>query len=124
MTKIIFGKDILKILLGFLIFHIFYNIYIAISGYLPRTPFGLGGFTMEINNLGLALGPIVISVLGYWLFFRKEAEKISKKDISKMLIGAQFIGILHGWSTENLSLIGICLILFLIFVYISFLEGK
>jgi len=127
MIKIISGKDILKILLGFVIIHAIFDIYCTISNYLPpipSSPFGLPEFkfTMLMNYLLLILCLIITGILAHYLFLRKGSERINQKDIFKMLIGTLVIGVLLGNAIGSRLLMGISLVLILIFVYLSFLR--
>ncbi len=122
MLKIDLWKDISKMFLGFIIVHVILSIYVAITGKILHSVIGVGEFTSEMNLFALTLCLILIPVFTRRLFLKEGSEKISPKDILKMLNGAFFLGILLGISEKEWLLLLISLISMLILGYINFLR--
>ena len=122
MVKIDFQKDISKMFLGFIIVHAIMGVYLAITGKTLRSIIGGGEFTSEMNLLVLTLCLILIPIFTHRLFLKGRSEKITSKDILKMLNGAFFLGILLGVSERNWLLFLLSFILMLILGYINFFR--
>lgn len=123
MLKIDFWKDTSKLILGYLIIHAVMTTYSAITGILPHSFIPGRGLTMEINYLLLIVVLILIPIFVHRLFLKKGSVKINLKDISKILNGAFFLGVVLGLSERSFLVLGISLILVLILGYINFFRG-
>jgi hypothetical protein len=121
MEKINFSKGFAKILLGFFIVHTGGNIYFAISGKFPPKPTLsiMPHLTPLINIISIILGLIVMGILIYLLYFRKNSDKFVGKDVLGMIAGSFFIGVLKGAATINFFVILISVFLILFFAYFS-----
>ncbi|GAI06394.1 unnamed protein product [marine sediment metagenome] len=122
MEKINFLKGVAKILLGFAILHTIGNIYFAISGKFPSKPSLsiMPSLTPTINIVAIILGLIIVGVLIYLLYLRKNSDKFIGKDVLAMIAGSFFIGVLIGIAKINFFVILISLFLILVFAYLSF----
>ena len=125
MEKIDFRKDGSKILTGFCIAAALVNAYFAISGNLPAPEFsGRLQLTVKIASFGVVLLLIIASSLVYSLFLKKGSEKISPKDVSKMVIGFFIALSLPSTKLKVYPLLGVSLIFIFIFTYISFFRRQ
>jgi hypothetical protein len=116
-------KDILKILIGFLVANAIFNFYFAVSGDFPP-PFFPGGpqLTFELSQIAFIADLVIVAFFSYLVFLRKGLGRVNLKDASKVLIGASAHGVLHGLPDGDCLIIGGCLALILIFIYLGFFR--
>jgi hypothetical protein len=125
MAKIDARRDVPKMLVGFCIAGALVNAYFAISGNLPPPEFsGRLQLTVKIATFGVVMLLVMASLLIYSLFLKKGSEKISSKDVFKMIIGFFVALSLPSTKLKVYPLLGISLILILIFTYISFFRDQ
>ena len=119
MLKIDFWRDSQKVLIGFLTLFGICNSYFAISGNLPKHS---EGFTVQIAGMAAVLSFLASFYIFYRIYLKKRNEKITCRDLAKMLVGALFLGI--GASLENFMFApaGICFVLFCVSFYFGFVK--
>ena len=116
-------KDIKNILLGILIMFSVYNAYFSISGNLPPVHSEIPVvFTIEIAAKAAIVGFLFSLVFFYFVFLRKGSEKITLKDIIKILAGAFFFGMAGHLKSYEFELAGAYFILTSICSYLGFLK--
>jgi hypothetical protein len=118
-------KDVKKVLLGLLIMFSAYNAYFAISGNLPPAhPGSPVAFTASIAGKAAVVGFLFSLVVFYLFYLRKVSEKITSKDVAKILMGAFAFGMAGHLVDHQLGLVGIYFVLFCACFYLGFLKDK
>lgn len=121
--KINLWKDLQKILIGFFAMFCGYNGYFAISGNLPPAhPDQSTTFTVEIAGMAAVLGFLLSLFFLYRIYLKKRSEKVTSRDIAKMLMGAFFLGVAGNLESLGFVLAGIFFVLFCISFYFAFLK--
>jgi len=114
------GKNILKILIGFLAANAVFNFYFAVSGNFPP-PFYPGGSQLNFGMSWAAtlIDLAVVAGLLYFVFLKKGTGRVSLKDFSVILVGAFAHLVLDRAPEADYLMAGIYLLLFLVFVYLG-----
>jgi hypothetical protein len=118
-------KDAKKVLLGLLIMFSVYNAYFAISGNMPPAhPGSPVAFTPGIAGTAAVVGFLFSLIVFYLFYLRKVSEKLTSKDVAKMLVGAFVFGVASHLVDRQFGLAGIYFVLFCVCLYLGFLKDK